>query len=331
MGLAAAAKATPVQVSPEEQRLLQCRPGDDASEDDVMLWQMQLFAVRQANPVPPNFIYSGKIIVPTRDLPMSIRRPVGLRTWLSCPTVEMFNVDEQLSLIEQEELADYEVGHTTVSGGDLLTGTTTYAITGKARKRPPLPKSAAEFYTFSQHLATFMVATNRWDRAEAELHSWHVRYVMELFTKYRAEHVLLYEADFRATRHRLQDGKWNVPDLQLFQRRLQDPLLAQVHGAGVATTTGVGSRSAVGAKPPQKDYFARPCYAQVKVGAQRCCAKWNWEVGCGACEPSRDVSQCEGGRLHICSFCNGEHRVKSCAAFKAAHPDDLVAGYNGSN
>ena len=261
LGLCAAASDAPAPVSPDEERLLRRKPRDDANDDELMEWRMQLFAARQANPTAPPYIYSGKIIRPTRDLPTSIRKPIGLRTWLSCPTVEMFNVDESLSLIEQDERTDYDIGHTTIAG--LLVGTTSSAVVGKARKRPPLPTSAAEFYTFAQHLSRFMVATNRWDADEAELHSWHVHYIMDLFEKYPVAQVLLYEADFRATRHRLQDRRWNVPDQSLFQCRLQDPLLVQVgKGSTIATSPAASARQLDCAKMTSRPAPPSPQEAQ---------------------------------------------------------------------
>ena len=58
------------------------KPGDGASEDDIMMWRIQVLAARAANPSPPAYIYQRKIIRPTRELPADTLKPIGLRNSL---------------------------------------------------------------------------------------------------------------------------------------------------------------------------------------------------------------------------------------------------------
>ena len=96
----AGAGTKPPERNAEERRLLECKPGSGASEDDVMIWRMQVLAARAANPAGPAYIYARKSIRPTRELPPGTLKPIGLRNWLGCVLVEMFNVDESKTLVQ---------------------------------------------------------------------------------------------------------------------------------------------------------------------------------------------------------------------------------------
>lgn len=286
-----------------------------------MLWRMQVLAARAANPSPPAYIYSGKIIRPTRELPTDTLKPIGLRNWLGCVLPEMFNVDENKTLIQLQEESDYGFDGLPTDTGDLVQRQL------RAHKRPPAPTTALRYQICSQHLSRFMLETNRWDMGEAALHDSYVNFCMRRMEQHPIEDVLLYDSDFRMKRHVLQDKRWLVTDENLLRKRMTDPALARTQAA----QAGLGSSPPTSATQATttKDFLARPCYAKLSHHGKQVCAKWNWGVGCVTCGPSTDVSECDGQRVHVCSFCNGMHKVMDCDEYKVAHPADHARGYAG--
>ena len=289
-----------------------------------MFWRMQVLAARAANPAGPAYIYARKSIRPTRELPPGTLKPIGLRNWLGCVLVEMFNVDESKTLVQLEEESDYGVGYSG-SGGDALAALETRQT--RAHKRPPPPTSPLRYHICSQHLSKFMLETNRWDSSEAALHDAFVNFCLRKMEQYPLSDVLVYDSDFRMKRHVLQDRGWLVPDEDLLRKRLTDPLHARSQASSLATSATSSSGATGGFS--SREFMDRPCFGKLSFKGGQVCARWNWNVGCLSCQPSEDVSGCESNRYHVCSFCNGPHRLTSCDAFQAAHPEDLKRGYYG--
>jgi hypothetical protein len=193
---------------------------------------MELLAARQQNPVAPPYVFSGKVIRPNVELDPETPLPIGMRTWLDCPMVEMFRRDAGLSLADQDS----------AWRGDGRPGKETVA------KPPAKPADSNEFYLFSKRLERYMVDSDRWDLAEARLHDLHREDVMDLLQHHDLEDVLLYDSDFRFTRHRLQDRRWGSRDVDIFRKRVTDPLHrrsrdASPAGSSLSSPTSSGKLS----------------------------------------------------------------------------------------
>ena len=71
-----AADASGTQVSKQEAQHISTRPGDDASEDEMMLWRIDLLRIRQEFPMPPSFVYKGRIIRKSTSIPPDLALPI---------------------------------------------------------------------------------------------------------------------------------------------------------------------------------------------------------------------------------------------------------------
>ena len=299
------------KLSPAEREVKAREPPTSASSDEKMLWRMELLAARQQNPVAPPYVFSGKVIRANVQLDTETPLPVGMRTWMDCPMVEMFRRDEGLSLADQDN----------AWRGDGRPGKE------KVTKPPAKPADSNEFYLFSKRLERYMLDSDRWDLAEARLHDLHREDVMDLLQHHDLEDVLLYDSDFRFTRHRMQDRRWSSRDADIFRKRVTDPLHRRARDSSPAGSSPSSPPSS--GKSTTRAFFDRPCYKQMVCDGTSVCAKWNWGIGCLGCGPSKDVSACEGSRFHVCSFCNADHRVMDCSAYTHAHSADAALGYAG--
>ena len=331
-----AADASGTQVSKQEAQHISTRPGDDASEDEMMLWRMDLLRIRQEFPMPPSFVYKGRIIRKSTSIPPDLALPKGVPSWVNYIPLRCFHIDEEQA--HSERYADYhqQVSFQLTSSGAGIQASAKSSL-------PRLPQDASEYFALTERNREYMVATNRWSSATASFERMHVRDIMQLFRQYPFKDVLQYDDDFRFKRHRFQDAarSWASRDQAIFDDRLAGKALQRAEiaaeavaaGAGAVAAgnsggaAGVSSRRSTTKASTTPDFFDRPCYKKVSVRGKACCAKWNWGIGCADCSPDMEGEGCDRNMRHICCFCNELHQVKDCPDFKRLHPQDLAKGY----
>ena len=244
---AAAAKAQPGAVSPAEAAHRQREPPKPtadvalhrAATTQWLTWHYELLQIRAANPAPPAFPFLNREILHASVLPVGTPLPRGLRSWTATLLVRYFNLDDSLSLADIEREAT--VGQHFQIGCALL-----LSNTSAGGRPPPQPHDATAYYEMARRLAEFMLASQRWSSDEAHAASDHVTFVMRLFEKFPATDVMLYDEDFRTERHRLQDGKWTVPNEPLLRRRVYGRVTERSEAATKAAQSAAASALAAG-------------------------------------------------------------------------------------
>ena len=193
----------------------------------------ELLQIRAANPAPPAFPYLNREILHASALPVGTPLPRGLRSWTATLLVRYFNRDDSASLADIER--------ETTAGQHFQVGNALLMSNASAGGKPPAqPRNATEYYAMASSLGEFMLASQRWSRDELHAANKHVTFVMRLFKQFPSTDVMLYDEDFRTERHRLQDGKWTVPNEPLLRRRVH----GRVHERSEAATRAAQSAAA---------------------------------------------------------------------------------------
>ena len=302
----------------------QPKAGEELSDDQVQ-FHFELLRIRRDAPKTSahRVAYYRKPLKSSSELSPDTPLHVGHSVWTALMQPRQFNRSERTSTADI--LRQATVNETMVIGSASFT-----TSTSASSKLPAQPTNGLEFFKFSGSLSEFNLATGRFSRAEADSHAKHVSHVMGLFEKYPASDVMLYDDDFRVLRHRLQDGSWNTPEESLLQLHIRDPVAERA--ASYTTPPGNGPGSTAPPRPgkqlrpqpaPQQQpnkVWSRPGYKHKYIDKVQVCRNWSW----GGC--STDGQPCNFSKAHKCSFCKGDHRLKDCETYIAAHPEDLAIG-----
>lgn len=149
----AAADAVATDISLQEAQHLRTRPADDASDDDKMLWRMDLLRIRQEFPMPPSFVYKGRIIRPSTAIPPDLALPKGVSSWVSYIPLRCFHIDEDQA--HSERYADYQqqVSFQLTTSGAGIQAAAKSAL-------PRQPQDASEYFALTERNREYMLATN---------------------------------------------------------------------------------------------------------------------------------------------------------------------------
>jgi hypothetical protein len=291
---------------------------------------MTLQFAEKATHKAPRPAWFGKTVHAMSSIDPSVELPRHHKDWRELLQPRQFAKVEGVSAADTFR-ASSTINHITF-GGQLIATTT-------KDKMPPQPTSSTEYFAMCSRLAKFLVATGRFNDIEARSHHDHVGHVMGLFDKFPIADVMIYDDEFRLTRHRLCDGKWSTPDSALLTLRIHTPVTERAAAAAAKPPAGGGG----GGKPPKtaptkpptkpakKDPWARPCYVNKESGGVALCQRWLW----GGCADPCNHTSYRGAAAplaHQCSFCTSgptDHRLTECAAYKAAHPADFAKGIKG--
>ena len=338
----ACAKEEAAFQSPQELALLASQPAPDAPPDVQMFFRMQLLQVKQQFPPPTVFPFKKGTIILSKKQLFNVFPPVGLGSWLEHVLPRHFNYGKGLSPEEISRL------HGTPAQVEIGTGTgITFTSSGAKTKLPEQITSFDDYSRCTDLLSQFMVASNRWNQAEAELHRTHTRLVADWFGTYPVKDIMRYDGQVRFKNHSCRTSVWSL-DAALKSEYLDVKAANTVAAAasGSKGTTSNGDTAALVAQLKQalktnkngpkkqpdtkKDeeyraFVSRPWNKVKKKGNQGVCHRFNWNVA--PCRGKTCNAKTKTKLLHICSFCgDADHQVVDCDEYKTQHPDDLKLG-----
>jgi len=189
--------------------------------------------------------YYGKLIKADSQLSPEIPRPLGLVNWYDPIDPQHFNLRDSMTAMEQYALKQ---GTPTLS---IATAGITFTT-----KKPPVIGDIDTLLSCSLKLGTYMLASNRWNQAEALKHGEYVERLRAMSQTFSFQELLKFDSHMRVSRHLAGDGAWDTTDEKANLKFLQVPMAERITAAMHQARSNItrrrnGGGSGSSSQPPQ--------------------------------------------------------------------------------